>query len=78
MKEYMSVKIYWSNWLPLRAIFLCVRAHRGVCALQMSVGQRVELTVQPEHGYGMHGYPPIVPANAVLVYDIELLSFASP
>lgn len=44
----------------------------------MSVGQRVELTVQPEYGYGMHGYPPIVPANAVLVYDIELLSFASP
>ncbi|CAM9874023.1 unnamed protein product [Sphacelaria rigidula] len=45
---------------------------------KMSVGQRIELTVQPEYGYGRTGYPPLVPANATLLYDIELLNFASP
>ncbi|CAM9537317.1 unnamed protein product [Discosporangium mesarthrocarpum] len=45
---------------------------------KMSVGQRIELTVQPEYGYGVNGYPPIVPAYSVLIYDIELLNFSSP
>lgn len=45
---------------------------------QMSVHQRIELTVLPEYGYGMNGYPPIVPANATLIYEIELLAFSAP
>ena len=44
----------------------------------MSVHQRIELTVLPEYGYGMNGYPPIVPANATLIYEIELLAFSAP
>lgn len=42
----------------------------------MSIGQCIEMTVQPEYAYGINGYPPIIPPRAVLVYDIELLSFA--
>lgn len=44
----------------------------------MSVHQKIQLTVPPEKGYGMNGYPPIVPANATLLYEIELLGFAAP
>lgn len=69
---------------PDHAISFTVRLRKriDICMhtffAQMSVGQRIEMTVQPEYAYGMNGYPPIVPANAVLIYDIELLSFAAP
>ncbi|CAM9716389.1 unnamed protein product, partial [Ectocarpus sp. 8 AP-2014] len=45
---------------------------------KMSVHQKIRLTVPPDYGYGMNGYPPIVPANATLVYEMELLGFAAP
>lgn len=49
-----------------------------ILPLQMSVHQKIRLTVPPAKGYGMNGYPPIVPANATLLYEIELLGFAAP
>ncbi|CBJ32617.1 conserved unknown protein [Ectocarpus siliculosus] len=45
---------------------------------KMSVHQKIRLTVPPDYGYGMNGYPPIVPANATLIYELELLGFAAP
>ena len=41
---------------------------------QISVGEITKLTVQPEYGYGTKGAPPKIPGNAVLIFEIELLS----
>mmetsp|Transcript_9861 Transcript_9861/g.19668 ORF Transcript_9861/g.19668 Transcript_9861/m.19668 type:complete len:185 (+) Transcript_9861:238-792(+) len=42
----------------------------------MSKGQEVKLTIPPMYGYGVNGYPPIIPANATLTFDLELISFS--
>jgi hypothetical protein len=45
----------------------------------MNVGERaiVRLT-DPKLGYGMAGVPPLVPSNAVVEFDIELLDSQLP
>lgn len=43
---------------------------------QMSVGQRAILTCSPDVAYGAEGFPPLIPANATLIFDVELLSIS--
>jgi FKBP-type peptidyl-prolyl cis-trans isomerase/predicted small secreted protein len=43
----------------------------------MKVGGRRELIIPPSLGYGAAGSPPTIPANATLVFVIDLLSIAS-
>lgn len=40
---------------------------------KMSQGQKVRVDIPPRLAYGMEGYPPVVPANKTLTYDIELV-----
>ncbi|XP_053308904.1 peptidyl-prolyl cis-trans isomerase FKBP1A [Spea bombifrons] len=40
---------------------------------QMSVGQRARLTISPDYAYGSKGHPGVIPPNACLIFDVELL-----
>jgi len=40
---------------------------------QMSVGQRARLVCSPDFAYGSKGHPGIIPPNATLTFDVELI-----
>eukprot|EP00894_Picocystis_sp_ML_P003619 jgi/Pico_ML_1/54136/g4554.t2 len=42
--------------------------------MQMSVGERATLTCTPDYGYGPRGFPPVIPPNSTLVFDVELFA----
>uniref|UniRef100_A0A9L0RID3 peptidylprolyl isomerase n=1 Tax=Equus caballus TaxID=9796 RepID=A0A9L0RID3_HORSE len=43
-------------------------------AAQMSLGQRAKLTCTPDVAYGATGHPGVIPPNATLIFDVELLN----
>ena len=40
--------------------------------LDMKVGERRRIRIPPDQGYGEAGSPPRIPANATLIFDIEM------
>ncbi len=39
----------------------------------MKVGERRVLEISPDYAYGAAGYPPVIPPNATLLFQIELV-----
>ncbi|KAI0346049.1 peptidyl-prolyl cis-trans isomerase [Trametopsis cervina] len=40
---------------------------------QLSLGSKAILTATPDYAYGARGFPPVIPANATLRFEVELL-----
>jgi len=41
---------------------------------QLSLGQKAKLTCTPDYAYGDRGFPPVIPASATLIFEVELLA----
>jgi len=39
----------------------------------MKVGEKKRLVVPPAKAYGENGVPPVIPGNATLIFDVEML-----
>lgn len=43
---------------------------------QMQLGEKCMLTCTPDYAYGARGFPPVIPPNSTLNFEVELLSFS--
>ncbi len=48
-----------------------------IAVAQMKVGETRKVIIPASLGYGMRGVPGVIPQNATLIFDIELLDIAS-
>ncbi len=83
-----TVKVHYTGWLTNGKKFDSSVDHGQPFSFQLGAGQVIkgwdegvagmkvggkrQLRIPPELGYGQRGYPPI-PANATLIFDVQLL-----
>lgn len=41
--------------------------------IKMSLGEKAKLTITPDFGYGARGAGGVIPPNATLIFEVELL-----
>ena len=45
---------------------------------KLQKGQKAILTCPPDYAYGARGYPPVIPPNSTLKFEVEVLDFSVP
>ncbi|KAF9291554.1 FK506-binding protein 1A [Mortierella alpina] len=45
---------------------------------QLSLNEKAILKITPDYGYGARGYPPVIPQNANLTFEVELIAIIKP
>jgi len=84
-----SVTVHYTGWLTNGTKFDSSRDHDQPFTFQlgagsviqgwdlgvagMRVGGKRRLIIPSGLGYGARGYPPVIPPNATLIFDVELL-----
>lgn len=43
----------------------------------VSKGQKIKIVIPPELAYQQKGYPPVIPPDATITYEMELMIFSS-
>uniref|UniRef100_A0A667XGN6 peptidylprolyl isomerase n=1 Tax=Myripristis murdjan TaxID=586833 RepID=A0A667XGN6_9TELE len=92
-KNGQTVTVHYTGTLTDGKIFDCSRARgkpfsfklgasqvirgwdEGVA--KMNLGEVAILTCSPDYAYGARGYPPLIPSNSTLIFEVELLKIDS-
>lgn len=83
------VKVHYTGWLtdgkkfdssrdrgaPAEFVLGQVIQGWNLALVEMTPGARWKLTIPPDLGYGAGGAGGVIPGNATLIFDVELLSF---
>jgi FKBP-type peptidyl-prolyl cis-trans isomerase len=85
-----TVKVHYTGWLTNGKMFDSSRVRNMPAVFQltnviggwtegvqlMTPGSRFKFTIPPQLGYGYDGSPPTIPADATLIFDIELIEIS--
>ncbi|XP_037643990.1 peptidyl-prolyl cis-trans isomerase Fkbp12-like [Sebastes umbrosus] len=44
---------------------------------KMSLGEKSRLTCSPDYAYGSRGFPPVIPGDSTLIFEVELLKICT-
>ena len=46
-----------------------------IAITKLKKGDKATITIPAHYGYGAHGSPPVIPKDATLIFDIEVIDF---